>query len=123
MSGTPVNTIVIRGQAYELKQSPDSLYYDNEPSKEGETVYLATEQLNMKCEFKVDQISKLVYLSSPIDICYCNQTSSHSILELSILDNDKPVFMLTGNGNDLIFAFIINEENQTMRFKGMIKKQ
>jgi hypothetical protein len=123
MAGTPIETILVQGRSYQLKESQFSLYYPNEHPLAGQTVCIATEQLNIVCEFKTDHANKLVWPTSPIVITYCNQSSSHNILELSAMDNDEPVFMTTGNGKDLFFVFDIHEENQTMRFKGIIKQK
>lgn len=123
MAGVPTETILIQGRSYELKESPFSLYYPNENPYAGETVFLATEQLNIVCEFKVNQVSKIVWPTSPIVINYGDQSYSRTVLELSLTDNDGPVFMITGNGKDLCFVFDIHEENQTMRFKGIIKQK
>lgn len=120
MSGSPEETILVQGHTYKLKQSPYNLFWDSEPCGE-ETVLLATEQLNMHCELKIDHVSKLVFCTSPILITYCEQSYSNKILELSTVDNDKPIYMITGNGSNLRFAFIINETDQTTRFKGINK--
>ena len=120
MSGTPTETILVQGHTYQLWQSPYSLFWDDEPSEEEAQVFLATEQLDMHSELKVDHVQKLVYSNSPILITYCDVSYSRSVLELNTVDNDKPLYMVTGSGN-LRFAFIINENDQTMRFKGIIK--
>jgi hypothetical protein len=123
MAGTPSETILVQGRSYELKESPYSLFYENEPPLAGQTVFLATEQLDVSCEFKADHANKLVFPTSPIVITYCGQSSSHNILELDFVGNDEPLFMTTGNDKGVVFVFIINEENQTMRFKGLFKQK